>query len=70
MLPHFLQRVYAARDNKSIKMAWTVMSIGPWIAQLAGVILGIVAVKELGVNVPDNKPFAPMLERVSPSVRL
>ena len=33
-LPHILQRVYAARDVHSLKLAWTVMACGCWIVQV------------------------------------
>ena len=64
-MPHMLQRVYAAKDIRSLKLAWTVMAFGSWVMHTTGVIFGIVAVEWLGPSV--TRPFGPMLELVMAS---
>ena len=53
-LPHVMQRVYAARDLKSLKFGYTVVSIAPWLIVFS-VFIGTHAVALL-VN-PDGTPM-------------
>ena len=61
-LPHFIQRIYAAKDQHALKVAWTVSSAGGWLVQSAGVVFGVVALDQLGPDRPSA--FAPMVNAV------
>jgi Na+/proline symporter len=45
--PHLIQRIYAAKDLGSLKVAFHVMNVGPWSSQLVSIFLGTVAVQVL-----------------------
>eukprot|EP00523_Entomoneis_sp_CCMP467_P001185 CAMPEP_0168750260 /NCGR_PEP_ID=MMETSP0724-20121128/17173_1 /TAXON_ID=265536 /ORGANISM="Amphiprora sp., Strain CCMP467" /LENGTH=730 /DNA_ID=CAMNT_0008798261 /DNA_START=26 /DNA_END=2218 /DNA_ORIENTATION=+ len=65
-LPHLMQRVYAARDLKSLRFGWAVLTVSPWVAMFIGVFLGTVGVQILsdaGVEDPAN-PFTAIIEEV------
>lgn len=53
-LPHVMQRVYAARDLKSLKFGYAALSIAPWLI-ISSVFIGVYAVAVL-VN-PDGSPM-------------
>jgi solute:Na+ symporter, SSS family len=65
-LPHFIQRVYSAKDLVSMKTALTVVTISPWFTLMVGVFLGTVAVNFLvnedGTPQTPANPFAAILE--------
>ncbi|CAB9516352.1 Sodium/proline symporter [Seminavis robusta] len=62
-LPHFLQRTYAAKDLVSLKCAYSVVVVGPWITMFVGIYIGTVGVQMLdGADVAS--PFASILEEV------
>jgi Na+/proline symporter len=44
-LPHLIQRIYAAKDLRSLKVAFHVMNVGPWSSQLVIIFLGTVGVQ-------------------------
>jgi solute:Na+ symporter, SSS family len=46
-LPHFVQRIYAAKDLRSLKTGFAVLAISPWSASLFGVFIGTVGVAVL-----------------------
>jgi len=62
-LPHLMQRLYAARDLKSLRFAWTVMNAGPFLTTLVSVFLGTVGVHILG-GVETASPFSDILEAI------
>jgi SSS family solute:Na+ symporter len=65
-LPHFLQRVYAAKDLKSMKYSFTVVTLAPWFTSLIPVFMGTIAVTFLvnadGTPQTPASPFAAILE--------
>jgi solute:Na+ symporter, SSS family len=64
--PFIMQRIYAADSFKSLKVAYNVLSLGPWFAFLPGIFLGTIAVQwlaDLGLENVSN-PFAATLEAV------
>lgn len=67
-LPHCVQRVYAARDLHSLKVGYTIISMGPWIASFVGIFMGTVGVTMLvnedGTPRESNNPFTDILEKV------
>ena len=54
-LPHMVQRVYAARDLKSLKVGYAIVSLGPWLNFISAIFIGTVGVTVL-VN-PDGSPM-------------
>merc|ERR1719343_727883 len=50
-----MQRVYAAKDLKSLKFGYAIISIGPWLNFISATFIGTVAVAIL-VN-PDGSPM-------------
>ena len=62
-LPHFIQRTYAAKDLVSLKTAYSVVVVGPWILMLVGIFIGTVGIQMLdGADVAS--PFTSILEEV------
>mmetsp|Transcript_11220 Transcript_11220/g.24297 ORF Transcript_11220/g.24297 Transcript_11220/m.24297 type:complete len:771 (-) Transcript_11220:263-2575(-) len=60
-LPHFMQRLYAAKDLKSLKAGYATMTIANWFTMPVGCFIGTVGVMILdGDNVLD--PFTSVLE--------
>jgi len=57
-LPHFLQRIYASRDVKSLKIGYTVLCLSPWITGLVALFMGTMGVAIL-VNPEDGSPLSP-----------
>ncbi|KAL3916705.1 MAG: hypothetical protein SGILL_005057 [Bacillariaceae sp.] len=47
ILPHFLQRIYAAKDLRSLKIGYTCLTIGPWVSGFVGVFIGTMGVTML-----------------------
>jgi Na+/proline symporter len=58
--PHLIQRIYAAKDLGSLKVAFHVMNIGPWSSQLVSIFLGTVAVQVLKGQ-GGSSPFASII---------
>lgn len=54
-LPHIVQRVYAAKDLKSLKVGYAIVSLGPWLNFISAIFIGTMAVAVL-VN-PDGSPI-------------
>lgn len=67
-LPHLLQRTYAARDLKSLRAGYAVMTIGPWFTSFVGIFMGTVGVAILanddGTPASVSNPFAAILEEM------
>lgn len=67
-LPHLLQRTYAARDLKSLRMGYAVMTMGPWFTSFVGIFMGTVGVailaNEDGSPASPSNPFAAILEEM------
>jgi Na+/proline symporter len=67
-LPHLLQRTYAARDLKSLKWGYAVMTAGPWFTSFVGIFMGTVGVailvNEDGSPQSPSNPFAAILEEI------
>lgn len=57
-LPHFLQRIYAVRDLSSLKIGYTVLTVGPWLSTFVGIFLGTMGVAIL-VSPDDGSPLSP-----------
>mmetsp|Transcript_4892 Transcript_4892/g.7623 ORF Transcript_4892/g.7623 Transcript_4892/m.7623 type:complete len:600 (-) Transcript_4892:1622-3421(-) len=66
MYPHIIQRIYAADSFKSIKYAYSVISLAPWFAVIPAIFLGTMSVQILVDNGIENvtSPFASMLELI------
>jgi SSS family solute:Na+ symporter len=67
-LPHLVQRVYSAKDLKSLKFGFFVLTVGPWFTTFVGIFIGTMAVNFL-VNedgTPENpaSPFAAILDEL------
>jgi solute:Na+ symporter, SSS family len=60
-LPHLIQRIYAAKDLRSLKVAFHVMNVGPWSSQLVSIFLGTVGVQFLKGE-GGTSPFASIIE--------
>jgi solute:Na+ symporter, SSS family len=56
-LPHLVQRIYAARDLRSLKVGFAALTIGPWFASLLGVFIGTVGISILADK--DGNPATP-----------
>jgi len=67
-LPHFMQRIYAARNVKSLKVAFSVLTVGPWFMIPSAVFMGTVGVKILvdknGLPLESNNAFSDILEKI------
>ena len=67
-LPHLMQRTYAAKDLKSLKMGYGVMTIGPWFTTFVGIFMGTVGVSMLvnenGEVANPANPFSAILEEI------
>jgi Na+/proline symporter len=67
-LPHFVQRIYAAKDLTSLKVGFASLTVGPWISGLVGVFIGTVGVtilvNEDGTPKASSNPFTDILEQV------
>ena len=70
-LPHLMQRTYAAKDLKSLKLGYSVMTIGPWFTSFVGIFMGTVGVSMLYKADPDTffdnppaNPFSAILEEI------
>lgn len=60
-LPHLMQRTYAAKDLKSLKTGYTLMTVACWFTMPVGVFIGTVGVQLLnGATV--SSPFSAILE--------
>lgn len=57
-LPHLIQRVYAAKDLKSMKYSFTVVTLAPWFTSIVPVFMGTMAVAFL-VNADGTTPATP-----------
>jgi len=57
-LPHFLQRIYASRDVKSLKIGYAVLCLSPWLTGLVALFMGTMGVVIL-VNPEDGSPLSP-----------
>jgi len=44
ILPHYIQRVYAAENVVSLKIGWAVGCVAPWALNLTGVFIGTIGV--------------------------
>ena len=68
-LPHLMQRTYAAKDLKSLKLGYTIMTLGPWFTTFVGVFMGTVGVSILA-NANDGEaqdpasPFTAIIEEI------
>jgi Na+/proline symporter len=62
-LPHFVQRIYAARDLKSLKFGFSVITVAPWLTMFTGVFMGTVGVQILGGEARSS-PFSDILEAI------
>jgi solute:Na+ symporter, SSS family len=62
-LPHLLQRIYAAKDLRSLKVGMAVLTTGPWFASVVGIFVGTVGVQILG-GVETKNPVSDILEKV------
>lgn len=58
--PHAIQRIYAARDARSLKRAFSVMVFLPLVTTGVVFMVGILAIRELG-GVADPDQVVPML---------
>lgn len=67
-LPHLIQRIYAARDHKSLKAGFGILTIGPWFTTFVGVFIGTVGVVMLtnddGTVEATTNPFASILDKI------
>jgi Na+/proline symporter len=54
-LPHMVQRVYAARDLKSLKVGYAIISLGPWLNFISAIFIGT-----MGVAILINEDGSPM----------
>mmetsp|Transcript_8849 Transcript_8849/g.22283 ORF Transcript_8849/g.22283 Transcript_8849/m.22283 type:complete len:565 (-) Transcript_8849:2453-4147(-) len=63
ILPHLMQRLYAARDLKTLRFSWTIMAAGPWATMLVSVFIGTVGVQILGGKEVAS-PFSAILEEI------
>jgi solute:Na+ symporter, SSS family len=62
-LPHLVQRIYAARDLRSLKTGFAILTAGPWFASFVSIYMGTVGIKILGGAAVPN-PIASILEEV------
>jgi SSS family solute:Na+ symporter len=68
--PHLMhiQRVYAAESFRGLKVAYSVLTLGPWFTMLSRIFLGTVGVQLLahqGANIDEvSSPFASILETI------
>ena len=58
--PHAIQRIYAARDTRSLKRAFAIMVFLPLVTTGVVFMVGILAIRELG-DVGDPDQVVPML---------
>jgi Na+/proline symporter len=61
--PHSIQRVYAARDLKSLRTAWIFLAISPWFTVFVSIFVGTMGVQMLsdaGISNPVS-PFSSIL---------
>ena len=58
-LPHLMQRIYAARDIKALKVGFTTMTVGPWITMFVGVFIGTMGVQIVHDAGGDPNPSSP-----------
>ena len=58
--PHAIQRIYAARDTRSLKRAFSIMVFLPLVTTGVVFMVGILAIRELG-GVGDPDQVVPML---------
>lgn len=71
-LPHLMMRLYAARDLRSLKAGWAVMTVGPWMTMFVGVFIGTVGVQMLWdgggesneAMMNPTSPFTAILEEI------
>eukprot|EP00934_Nitzschia_sp_Nitz4_P007977 Nitzschia sp. Nitz4//scaffold63_size106090//55387//57396//NITZ4_004393-RA/size106090-processed-gene-0.143-mRNA-1//-1//CDS//3329555984//7967//frame0 len=65
-LPHLMQRIYAAKDPKSLRYGFTAIAFGPWLTTFVGVFMGTMGVKLLadanGNPANPNNPFSEIVE--------
>ena len=66
--PHLIQRMYATESFRGLKVAYSVLTLGPWFTMLSGIFLGTVGVQILadqGMGIDSlSSPFALVLEAV------
>lgn len=62
-LPHLMQRLYAARDLKTLRFAWGIMNFGPWMTMFVSAFIGTVGVQILNGEAVTS-PFASILDAV------
>lgn len=63
-LPHIMQRTYAAESMKALKVGYTVIAVGPFLAMISGIFLGTIGVQflsERGIENPDS-PFSEIIQ--------
>ena len=63
-LPQFMQRNYAARDLKSLKVGWLALILGPWAINFVSIFLGTVGVQMLAGEPTPVSPFSAIVEKV------
>ena len=66
--PHLIQRMYATESFRGLKVAYSVLTLGPWFTMISGIFLGTVGVQILadqGMDIDNiSSPFASILEAV------
>ncbi|KAL7547663.1 hypothetical protein ACHAWF_012122 [Thalassiosira exigua] len=60
-LPHLMQRTYAARDLRSLRVGYTAMTLANWFTMPVGCFIGTVGVQFLN-NESVASPFAAIME--------
>ena len=66
-LPHLMQRIYAARDIRALKVGFTTMTVGPWITMFVGVFIGTMGVQivhDAGGDPNPSSPFTAIMEEI------
>jgi solute:Na+ symporter, SSS family len=61
-LPHLMQRIYTARDLKSLRCGWAALAMGQWLTMFVGVFIGTMGVAVLGGEQLSN-PASAILEK-------
>ena len=66
-LPHLMQRIYAARDIRALKVGFATMAVGPWITMFVGVFIGTMGVQiihDAGGDPNPSSPFTAIMEEI------
>lgn len=64
LYPHLIQRLYAAKDNKTLKKTWTAMSFAPWLTVTPGILIGVYAKRNLPPDTSSTQVFGGIVKEM------